>query len=123
MNGKTKFTCGKTRSRRLTPVPRYAHMLGILPSTCHFQYMEPRWPYLHDKNIHHQREDIHWASIQHAILDQKHLHRKDLSVINSMIDQECHLGDNVSIHNAIVGNRVTLGNNCVIQSIDFSKEV
>jgi len=48
---------------------------------------------------------------------------QNLSVINSIIYNECTLGENVTIHNSIVGNRVTLGDNCCIQSVDFSKEV
>lgn len=121
LNRKTKFTCGKTQ--KISVEESESFFLGILPSTCHFQYIEPLWPYLRDNNIHRQREDIQWSSIQHSILDKKHLHRTDLSVINSIVDQECHLGENISIHNSIVANRVTLGKNSVLKSVDFSKEV
>ncbi|CAF0740338.1 unnamed protein product [Rotaria sordida] len=104
LNGKTKFTC------------------GILPNSCHFQYIDTQWPYLHKNNIHSQREDIQWSSIQHSIIDKKQIQTQNLSIINSIIDNECNLGENVTIHNSIVGNRVTLGDNCCILSVDFSKE-
>jgi len=48
---------------------------------------------------------------------------ENLSIINSIIYNECNLGENITIHNSIIGNRVTLGDNCYIQSVDFSKEV
>ena len=96
---------------------------GVLPSHCHFQHMEPEWPYLQPNNIHRHREDIQWSSIQHSLLDRKQASRENLSIINSIVGQECQLGDNVSIHNSVVGNRVTLGENSSIQSVDFSKEV
>ncbi len=51
------------------------------------------------------------------------MQKENLSIINSIVYNECNLGENVSIHNSIVGNRVTLGDNCCIQSVDFSKEV
>ncbi len=48
---------------------------------------------------------------------------QNLSIINSIIYNECNLGENVTVHNSIVGNRVTLGDNSCVQSVDFSKEV
>ncbi|CAF0775569.1 unnamed protein product [Rotaria sp. Silwood1] len=104
LNGKTKFTC------------------GILPNSCHFQYIDTQWPYLNKYNIHSQREDIQWSSIQHSIIDNKQIQTQNLSIINSIVYNECNLGENISIHNSIVGNRVTLGDNCCILSVDFSKE-
>jgi NDP-sugar pyrophosphorylase family protein len=97
--------------------------LGILPATCHFQYINNQWPYLDKNNIHSSREDIQWLSIQHSIIDQKQMQTENLSIINSIISNQCNIGQNVTIHNSIVGNRVTLGDNCCIQSVDFSKEV
>ncbi|CAF1213343.1 unnamed protein product [Rotaria magnacalcarata] len=104
LNGKTKFTC------------------GILPHSCHFQYIDSRWPYLNDNNIHSQRDDIQWLPIQHSIIDKTQIKSQNLSIINSIMNDECHLGKNVTIHNSIVGNHVTLGDNCCIKSVDFSKE-
>ncbi|CAF1274250.1 unnamed protein product [Adineta steineri] len=105
LNGKTKFTC------------------EILPDSCHFQYIDAHWPYLNKDNIHCQRDNIQWLPIQHSIIDdKKQMELENLSIINSIIHNECNLGKNITIHNSIVGNRVTLGDNCAIQSVDFSKK-
>ncbi|UJR34036.1 hypothetical protein I4U23_021449 [Adineta vaga] len=104
LNGKTKFTC------------------GILPSTCHLQYIDNHWPYLRKNNIHSQRDDLQWLTIQHSLVDQNQIARENLSIINSIISSECHLGENITIHNSVIGDRVTIGDNSSVQSVDFSKE-
>lgn len=95
----------------------------ILPSTCRFQYIDNKWPYLNANTIHAHRDDIQWLAIQHSIIDKKQMQTQNLSIINSIVYNQCNLGENVTIYNSIVGNRVTLGDNCCIQSVDFSKEV
>ncbi|CAF1085875.1 unnamed protein product [Adineta ricciae] len=104
LNSKTKFTC------------------GVLPPACHFQYIDNRWPYLTNENIHCKRDDIQWLSIQHSLIGQKRVQQSNHSIVNSIISTDCHLGEDVTIQNSIIGDRVTIGDNSCVQSVDFSKE-
>lgn len=126
LNGKTKFTCGDLFCCFL---PNFqllieVFILEILPApSSHCQYIDATWPYVRQDNIHQNRQDLHWSSVQHSMFPREMTEMQDLSIVNSIVDDECHLGKNVLIYNSILGKRVTLGNNSAVKSVDFSESV